>query len=144
MSRSGFSDDYDGDNPSYLLWPSIIRRSIKGKRGQAFLTALRDALEAMPDKRLIAGELEADGAVCAIGSLGKARGVDMKQLDPEDSKAVGKAFNIAPALAREIVFENDDDFSMRPNETPEQRYTRMLDWVRQHIVQPTAAQPQGE
>lgn len=135
MSRSGYSDDGDTDNPSYLLWPSIVDRAIKGRRGQAFLVALRDALEAMPEKRLIAGDLvTADGAVCAIGSLGKARGLDMAKLDPEDSDAVGKAFNISPSMAREVVFENDDDFGYRPHETPEQRYVRMLDWVRQRIV----------
>jgi hypothetical protein len=49
MSRSGYGEDYDGDNPSYLLWPSVVRRAIKGKRGQAFLVALRDVLEAMPE-----------------------------------------------------------------------------------------------
>ena len=58
MSRSGYTEDGDCDNPIYLLWPSIVERSIKGKRGQAFLKELLADLDAMPDKRLIDAALE--------------------------------------------------------------------------------------
>ena len=48
MSRSGYSEDGDYDNPSYLLWPSIVERTIKGRRGQAFLREMLETLDAMP------------------------------------------------------------------------------------------------
>ncbi|WP_211435359.1 hypothetical protein [Chitinasiproducens palmae] len=74
-----------------------------------FLRELLAALDAMTDKRLIADELQtADGDFCTIGALGAARGIDMSHLDPDDREAVAEAFNIAPALAAEIVYENDE------------------------------------
>jgi hypothetical protein len=131
---------------------------VRGKRGQAFLIALRNALEVLPEKRLIAGELAtADGAVCAIGALGKARGIDVAQFDPEDADVVGDVFKISGTLAREIMHTNDDDFRYHTKriplywvpesnevwrcerilsipETPEERYERMLDWTRSKII----------
>jgi hypothetical protein len=107
MSRSGYSDDCDGW--ALIRWRGAVNSAIQGSRGQAFLRELATALDAMPDKRLIADELQtADGEYCAIGVLGAARGVDMSKLDPEDREAVAAAFNIAPALAAEIVYENDE------------------------------------
>ena len=95
---------------------------------------LRDTLEAMPEKRLIADDLQApSGAVCAIGAVGKARGVDMSNLDPENWNAVAGTFGISPTLAREIAYTNDDDFGFR-TETDEQRYARVLAWVRSQIA----------
>jgi hypothetical protein len=54
----------------------------------------------------------------------------MKALDPEDSDAVAAAFGIAPAMAREIEYENDEGSW---NETPEQRYERVVKWVRKQL-----------
>lgn len=122
MSRSGYTDDCDYDWWSHIRWRGQVASSIRGKRGQEFLRALLKALDDLPEKRLIANELEADGNVCTIGALGRARGLDMAKLDPEDSAAVSGAFNIAEPLAREIVFLNDE---CGWNETPEQRWARM-------------------
>jgi hypothetical protein len=88
------------------------------------------ALDAMPDKSLIANELEEDGGVCAIGSLGKARGVDMSKLDPEEPEAVAAAFDIATCLAQEVVYMNDE---VNWHETPGQRWERMRAWVVKQI-----------
>jgi hypothetical protein len=141
MSRSGYSEDGDYDNPSYLLWPSIVKRTINGKHSQAFLREMLGALDAMPEKRLIAEELQdGDGAVCAIGSVGAKRGVDMSKLDPEDPDGIAKAFDIAPTLVREIEFQNDDDFRYsREAETPEQRWTRVREWVVEQLAPPRRA-----
>ncbi len=68
MSCSGYSDDYDGWD--LVCWRGAVNSALKGKRGQAFLIELRDALEAMPAKRLIADSLQADGEFCIIGALG--------------------------------------------------------------------------
>ena len=83
------------------------------------------ALDAMPEKMLIANELEADGRYCALGVVGKSRGIPMADLDPEDSDEIAGAFDIAAALAREIVFMNDDYY----DESPEHRWSRMRKWV---------------
>lgn len=71
-----------------------------------------------------------DGDVCALGSLGRARGVDMSELDPEDPDGVAAAFDIASPLAREIVYINDE---CGYNETPEQRWTRVRAWAAANI-----------
>lgn len=136
MSRSGYSEDYDEEFPNALeLFRANIDRTIDGKRGQAFLRDLLGALDALPEKRLIADDLEHQGEVCAIGALGKARGIDMKGIDPEDAKCVAKMFGITAILAREIVFENDEGagYWAREKETPEARWQRMREWVSGHI-----------
>lgn len=106
MSRSGYSDDCAGW--SLIRWRGAVNSAIKGKRGQEFLRELAAAMDAMPEKRLIADELQADGGFCTIGVLGHARGLDMTSVDPYDREQVGQVFDIAPALAAEIVFENDE------------------------------------
>jgi hypothetical protein len=58
----------------------------------------------------------------------------MDDIDPEDSDTVAGLFGIAPAMAREIVSENDEAVSFyRNGETPEARYTRMREWVLSQI-----------
>lgn len=73
-----------------------------------------------------------DGDVCALGALGKARGLDMSDLDPEDPDTVAGAFDVASPLVREIVYMNDECSSY--SETPEQRWQRMRRWVESQIV----------
>lgn len=106
MSRSGYSDDCD--QWDLIRWRGAVNSAIRGKRGQAFLRELAAAMDAMPDKRLIADELQADGAFCTLGVIGAARGVDMSNLDPYDRGRVAGMFNVAEALAAEIMYENDD------------------------------------
>lgn len=131
MSRSGYSEDFGDDEPQRLgLYRASVARAIQGKRGQAFLREMADALDAMPVKELIAGDVvRDDGCVCAIGSVAQARGLDVKTLDITDGEQVGKTFGVARSLACEIVFENDDDFGFKRDETPETRWKRMRKWV---------------
>lgn len=133
MSRSGYSDDCD-----YLdLFRANVDRAIAGKRGQAFLRELVASLEAMPEKRLIAHDLQATtGEVCAIGSVGLKRGIDMTTLDPEDTEQVGKAFGISTILAQEIVYENDE---REYRQTPEERWARMYQWAKENLKTDTVA-----
>jgi hypothetical protein len=92
-------------------------------------------MNSMQRKRLIAHELEErDGEMCAIGAAGKLRGLDMSNIDPEDSECVAIQFNIADSLAREIVYENDE--CGRHKETPEQRFLRIRKWLRSQISDP--------
>jgi hypothetical protein len=137
MSRSGYSDDYD-DQWGLICWRGAVASAIRGKRGQAFLREMLAAMDALPEKKLIKGDLEADGAVCAIGSVGRARGVDMSGLDPEDREKVAATFGIAPAMAAEIVYENDEQWGAS-RETPEERFTRMRQWIEAKLIEWDAA-----
>jgi hypothetical protein len=132
MSRSGYSDDCDGWD--LIRWRGAVTSSIRGKRGQAFLREMLAAMDALPEKKLIVGELEENGAVCAIGAVGQARGIDMTGIDPEDQDKVAKTFGITRSLAAEIVFINDDDFSWR-EETPEARFVRMRTWIEGQLIE---------
>lgn len=137
MSRSGYRDDGDLDHWSMIMYRGAVTSAIKGKRGQNFFKEMLAALDALPEKRLIAHELEtADGAVCAIGALGKSRAVDMNNIDPDDASTVAAIFGIAEALAREVVYVNDEWGSNK--ETPEQRFERMHKWVVSQIREPHA------
>lgn len=130
MNRSGYDEDYGCDDPLALVrYRQAVAKALKGKRGQAFLKEMLTAMDAMPEKQLVESELETPtGAVCAIGSVGKKRGVDMTKLDPEDAAGVAATFGIAESMAREIVFENDGAWAYW-NETPEQRFARMRNWI---------------
>jgi hypothetical protein len=130
MSRSGYSDDLDWG--SLNLYRANVARTIAGKKGQAFLKEMLAALDALPEKRLIHDELEAHGEVCAIGAVGKARGIKMDGIDPEDREAVAELFHITPMLAAEIVYMNDEWGVGK--ETPEDCWTRMRKWVADQIV----------
>jgi hypothetical protein len=59
--------------------------------------------------------------------VGAARGINLEALDPDEPELVGKAFNIATQLAREIVFVNDE--AGWYGETPERRWDRVREWV---------------
>lgn len=138
MSRSGYTDDCD-DNPVCYLWGSIVRRATRGKRGQKALVDLIQSLDAMPVKELIGGSFQNSCGVCALGALAAHRGVDMSGLelsedeamdaDPVDAAAVGKRLDIAPTLAREVMYENDNF----PH-SPSQRWTRMRWWAIQNLT----------
>lgn len=131
MSRSGYSDDYE-DNWRYICWRGAVASAIKGYKGQRFFKELLEALENMPNKRLISDSLVEDGEFCTLGVLGNKRGINIENLDPEDSETVANTFKIADALAREVVFINDEYGNC--DETPEERYCRVIEWVRKQII----------
>lgn len=130
MSRSGYTTDYD-DNWSLIMWRGAVASAMRGKRGQTFLREMLAALDALEPKRLIESELVSDGEVCAIGAVGKARGVEMKGIDPEDNELIADTFGIAHALACEIMYTNDEaSFGL---ESPEARYKRVRTWVEKQL-----------
>ena len=143
MSRSGYSDNCD--NWDLIRWRGAVTSAIRGKRGQSFLRELVAALDAIPTKRLIAEALECGGEVCALGSIGRQRGIAMGHIDPwgqdgdgDNSELLASMFKIPMALAKEIMFENDQDFRWSTDdETPEQRWSRMRAWAVAKIKQPT-------
>lgn len=133
MSRSGYSDSCS--DWELICWRGAVASAIRGKRGQSFLQDLIAALDAMPEKSLIAHELEnPSGEVCALGCVGKARGVSMGDLDPYDRESVATTFHIAEALASEIMYENDDAVWWKDKpETPERRWERVRAWAVSNI-----------
>jgi hypothetical protein len=128
MSRSGYVDAW---GPWSNLWRGAIASAFRGKRGQAFLREMLVALDAMPEKALVDSALEEGGSVCAIGAVGKARGLDMSKVDPDDYDTVAGKFGIATSMAREIAYENDE--GAWDIETPEQRWVRMRTWIVKEI-----------
>lgn len=139
MSRSGYTDDGE----DIALWRGNIDRATSGKRGQRFFRELVAALDAMPLKRLIVGELEEeDGEVCTLGAMRKVKGVPLEPLRESDWDALGEAFDVAPMLTQEVMYYNDDDFGLHPNETPQERWKRMRQWAAGQIrVAPEELEP---
>lgn len=149
MSRITYCDDEDFQNQAYL-WEANQERSIKGRKGQAALRELEAALLALPEKRLIAEELEnAAGEVCAVGALAKFKGkenprvaadlgqvpLDDNEVLPEELEEVtidlAQQLGIPRMVAVAVVHENDDCWPA--NITPEQRYNKMLAWTQQQL-----------
>lgn len=135
MSRSGYSEDWgSGSEWELICWRGAVTSAMRGKRGQAFLRELVAALDALPEKKLIKDEFEtAEGEVCALGAVGKARGIDMSKLELCRESASG-AFGIAEALAAEIMFENDDQFRWQ-DRTPEARWLHVRNWAAGQIIE---------
>jgi hypothetical protein len=151
--------DCDGDGPEYNnaweLHDQAGLNALRGKRGQLVLKELEVALLALPEKKLLNGKLSKNGGVCAIGALalkrrieaGEARDAALKwmeeQVDPEDSEQWGeqttyfakKHLGIVGALANKISYENDEgaDYIPGHKETDEERFERVLKWVRENI-----------
>jgi hypothetical protein len=151
MSRSGYTDDCD-DNWSVIMWRGAVASAIGGRRGQTFLREMLTALDALPVKRLVADKLAGPDlvpcshwglyeteSVCAIGAVGKARGIDMHDLDPHDRDTVAAKFGIATAMAQEIVYINDE--MGRRRETPEERFVRVREWVESEIKTASPDEP---
>lgn len=135
MSRSGYTDDCE----HVELWRANVRRSLGGRRGQAFLCDMATALDAMPVKRLVTGDIvNEDGECCAIGSVALARKMDVATIDESDPDEVAAAFGVARAMVQEIAYENDErELGGYQPETPEQRWTRMRKWVDEKLQKGT-------
>lgn len=138
MSRSGYSDDAE----NLGLYRANVDRAIMGKRGQKLLCDMAAALDAMPVKELAEEVLVQDSEhVCALGAVAVARKLDVSDLDIHDGEAVAKAFRVAPCLAREVAYKNDECAPYRelPDgrysrvESPAERWARMRAWVAANI-----------
>lgn len=146
MSRAGYSD-YCGTEWEMICWRGAVASAIKGKRGQEFLTQLRGDLDAMKDKKLCSYDLQTEsGEACALGVVGRARGINMVGWDPENWKELSDTLNIAEALVREIEFLNDEEFvhwydnvkevvDARQDRIDRKRWTNMRNWVEGQIIQ---------
>ena len=134
MSRSGYTEIDDGE---FCPYRGSVARALRGKRGQAALVKIAEALDAMPVKGLAKGSFQKDCNPCTLGALAASLGIDMIDVEPAvdeygvddvDAVKVGKRLNIAPAMAREIMYENDDCYG-----TPQERWEYMRKWVAREI-----------
>lgn len=143
MSRHGYVE-FDGDDVlAEGRWRGAMMSAIRGKRGQAFLRDLIEALDALPEKALAAHSFTRDGEICALGSVALKRGIDVSEFEPpkgEDSwdneidhDALAEKFGIASCMAREVMWENDEGAY---NETPPERWKRVRDWAVRNLRSP--------
>jgi hypothetical protein len=141
-----------------------MKRAVAGKKGQAFLRELEAALLALQEKKLFVGALAdakeepgqtypltyrpvATGGVCALGAVAVARAVSegkdrmtmlqklAETYDPSEegwvlSKEAAHLLKITHPLAWRVIYENDECGAR----TPEERYEKVLDWVRSKIT----------
>jgi hypothetical protein len=157
-----FAGDYDETFPGqWQLWEASLERAMSGRRGQQSLRDLEQALLELPEKRLISGRLANEGEVCVVGALVAHRRVadgetreqvlsSLEQMIPEEdqwgytdeweaeqetilqAESVGLSLTIACTLSQ----LNDDFYKA----TPEERYEKVLAWVRARIIEePVAA-----
>lgn len=154
MSR--FDDvDYDYVVPE-SFWEHNLKRALASKRGQKALREMREALLALPEKRLIAGALceatlEDDDTLthpqfCAVGAFAfykRTRAGENPQEvlehlsryedmgEPYDTATEGQRQGLAWTLAWHLAQLNDD---LLKYATPEQRYEQYLAWVDSQIL----------
>jgi hypothetical protein len=144
MSRHGYVE-FDGDDPLQEgRWRGAVLSALRGKRGQSFFKEMLQALDEMPIKALAARSFTRGGEICALGSVAVKRGIDVSDFeagegedswdDEIDHDALAEVFGIAPVMAREIMYENDEGAY---NETPEHRWKRVRAWVVRNIRSPT-------
>jgi len=128
VGRSGYIDNLDCQW-QFICWRGAVTSAIRGKRGQAFLKEMLAALDALPEKKLIKDALQdqpARGAVCALGALGRCRGLDMGAVDEYDHETIAGFFGIPHALACEIMYINDEHWWRL---SAEERWVRVRQWI---------------
>ena len=132
------SEDWEPDSAADQ-WRNIcfwgaVKKAVEGKRGQAFLKEMITALDALPKKELIEDELEIEGQYCAIGSVGRLRGIDMSDIQVDDWDKIAEVFGIAPSLVRAIEFENDQsDYGATVLNANQRRWERVRRWCVAHL-----------
>lgn len=136
MSRHGDDDgDYDNWTLDMGRWEHNLKRATASKRGQKVLRELRDALHAMPERRLIADELATpDGAVCAVGAyIAHCRAKDTRTSMVEAAKALaaedpeswdGYQLDDNGQWTKEVVCPGGSWRTSHCNEGPGLEYTR--------------------
>lgn len=162
MSRFN-GEDYEPEyNNAWELWNTAVNRHLGGAKGQQALRDLRDALLALPEKRLIENRLaDEQGCVCTVGALALhkrttqgekpdevladlASRITQETLEDGDYWEVeertikcGKDIGLKMTMAVTLAQKNDDQAHWK--ETPEQRYERVLAWANKRIFEEAAA-----
>lgn len=147
--------DHEGDEwfpNQWWLYEANMQRCFSGVAGQQKLREVREALLALPRKRLISTRLaDEQGDVCLVGALALHKAEDPKtelQLLAEhiteemaewDSYEVeqrtlgtGKTLGLKETMVVELSYTNDNSHR---DQTPEERYERVLAWVDSLILE---------
>ena len=141
MSRIDWCDEEDRPG-QFALWDANCHRSLRGRAGQTALRDLEAALLAMAEKRLVKDALYHGNDVCAVGAYARHKGLNLADFDSEDeTDAVGVQAGMPPLVAWKVVALNDITFGTvwdvgrgrYRDMTPEERYARVLAWVRQEL-----------
>lgn len=114
MSRACYTDDLDWQASG--RWRAAVSRAICGKRGQAFLRETLASLDALPVPELAAASFAEGSSPCTLGAVGLRRGISLARFEPHaldeghevDTQGVADTFGIADAMAREIMYLNDE------------------------------------
>jgi hypothetical protein len=162
MSRIDTNWEPD-DQESFLrscAFQGNVARAVAGKKGRKFFQELEAALLALPEKRLLRGVMantavhaETPDAVgvCALGAVALSRAIAegkepdaaiaeiAESFDPDEGgwyliEQGAAALRISMPLAYAVVEENDEGGIGK--ETPEDRYSRVLAWVRERLREP--------
>lgn len=163
MSRF-VGDDYDPQFANeWDLWEANWLRHLRGANGQEVLRDLRDALLALPERKLIEGRLaDEQGCVCTVGALALYRRTlsgerpedvldELRNLIKPDERwgdidayeaeertvACGVGLGLKRMMAMALAGKNDDWYA--DDKTPEQRFERVLKWVESKIADPVAS-----
>jgi hypothetical protein len=142
MSRL-YQDDY-GDAEPWMegQQAGALRSAIRGQRGQRLLRDLVAGLNALPSPELSAGALEdeATGCCCAFGAVRRYRGAAAVPLyfDPMeedlDPPHFAEPFDVAPALAWEVVEVNEGLSDSNMESARRQRWERVRAWAVRHLA----------
>lgn len=124
-------------------WERNSRAVLASKRGQTALRDLREALIALPLKRLAADtfcEVDDKGNVeaCVLGAFALHKGIDPQRLSGlngvdanETADWATGALGLTFTLAWNLVDMNDEKYG---SYTPEQRYEAFVLWLNKVIV----------
>lgn len=151
MSRFDFDDDGNDHQITWEMMQWNLDRHLKSAKGQAKLREFRAALLAVPDRRLIDGDLAWQSDVCAIGAYAAYKrmqqGLDWPTavqairdqyqpdmppwgppvIDAYETQDIGiRECGLNRTLAWMLAYRNDETLSER---TPEQRWQDMYDWA---------------
>ena len=130
MSRSQYDYDCEGLN----LYRANVDRAIAGKRGQALLREMVQALDDLPVQVLTANAFEDCGEVCSLGAVALHRDLEHVLHEESEPAEVGEVFGVAECLAAEVMFMNDE--GSLHTETAAERWTRMRRWASSNEVTP--------
>ena len=147
---SRFTDMDGPDGPeeqwAWIRFRGQVASAIRGRRGQATLKQAAEAMERLPRRQLITGELCDGTGVCVVGAViyddfkskglspkaawNKLRGLSRKigRDAYEIEEYAVKELGFTRALANEVQFENDEGagFGLDPRAS----YSGMLGWLR--------------
>lgn len=160
MSRSGYYDDND-DILAHGRWRAQVRSATYGRRGQKLLKDMLAALDALPEPRLIAGDLvftgepqwshpspdediilggdqlvDGSGRVVRVGDVCALGALGLARGMDMSKLDPHEAESVADAfdIAHQLAREivyENDEGGY--SETPEQRFIRIRRWVERQI-----------